>query len=309
MKLSILRKNFIRRLKCFLGKHFPVLATHLLMKRTLGYGLELEHPQTFNQKLQWLKLFVYSNNQRVSDCIDKFKVRDIVKEAGCDYALTKLYGVWDRAEDINWEELPERFVLKCNHGSDYNIICKDKHHFDKTAAIKTINEWMQENYGYENAELIYDTIKHKIICEEYIETEDGLPPKDYKIFCFYGEPKILFVAQDRFEGNTKFDYYDLNWNWIDVRNGHPNAAIHLQKPKFLEEMLNVAKILTKEFPLVRVDFYYEKGKLYFGELTFLHFAGLQRFDPEEYDYKFGALFPIDIKLLKRKRIINTEIHQ
>lgn len=296
-----LKSSCTRNLKRFFGKNFPVFATDFLMKRKLGYGLELENPRTLNQKLQWLKLYVYSNNQRVSDCADKFKVRDIVKEAGYEHILTKLYGAWDCAKDINWDILPEKFVLKCNHGSGYNLICKDKKSFDKTTAVKILDGWMQENYGYENAELIYDLIKHKIICEEFIDTEDGLPPKDYKIFCFYGEPKLLFVAEDRYENNTKFDYFDINWNWINVRNGHPNASVHLKRPDFLEEMLDVAKNLTKEFPLVRIDFYHEHGKLYFGELTFLHYGGVKCFEPEEFDYKFGDLFPIDVKQLKNRK--------
>lgn len=287
-----------RNLKCFLGKNFPLFSTRLFMRRKLGYDLDLENPKSLNQKMQWLKIYVYSNDKRVADRIDKYKVRTIIEESGLGNTLTKLYGVWDKAEDIDWDKLPRKFVLKCNHGSGYNIICKDKSEFDTNKAIKQLNKWMSENYGYENAELIYDYVEHKIICEEFIETEDGLPPKDYKIFCSYGQPKLLFVAQDRYEGNTKFDYYDTDWNWIDVRNGHPNAAKHMEKPDYLDEMLDAASKLSKEFPLVRVDFYHENGRLYFGELTFLHFGGVQCFDPGDYDFKFGSLFPLDIEKLK-----------
>lgn len=291
----------VRSIKCFMGKHFPIFSTRLFMRRKLGYDLDIDNPKTLNQKMQWLKIFVYSNDPSVADRIDKYKVRKIVENAGLGYTLTCLYGVWDRAEDIPWEELPKKFVLKCNHGSGYNIVCTDKDCLNKKLVIKKLNKWMRENYGYENAELIYDYIEHKIICEEYIETKDGLPPKDYKIFCYYGEPKFLFVAQDRYEGNTKFDYYDTDWNWIDVRNGHPNASKHMDKPLFLKEMFDAARKLSNEYPIVRVDFYYENNRLYFGELTFLHFGGITGFVPNEYDYRFGDLFPIDIDALRKKK--------
>lgn len=292
------QSQLVRAAKCLLGKHCPVLATRIFMRRKLNYGLNLNDPKTLNQKMQWLKLNVYSNDQHIADCVDKYKVRAIVENAGLGDILTQLYGVWENAENIDWDKLPNRFVLKCNHGSGYNIICKDKENFNKRQAINQLNKWMSENYGYENAELIYDLVDHKIICEEYIDTEDGLPPKDYKVFCQYGQPKLLFVAQDRYDGNTKFDYYDLNWNWINVRNGHPNAEKRMERPSFLEEMCKAASILSKDFPLVRVDFYHENGKLYFGELTFLHFGGVQCFEPDKYDYIFGEMFPLDIKKLK-----------
>lgn len=295
------QSNFIRLAKCFLGKHFPVFSTRLFMRRKLGYNLDFNNPKTLNQKMQWLKIFVYSKDQSVADRIDKYKVRFIVEEAGLGHTLTRLYGVWNRAEDIDWDSLPKTFAIKCNHGSGYNILCRDKTTFDKKAATKKLNKWMHDNYGYENAELIYDFINHKILCEELIETEDGLPPKDYKIFCYYGEPKLLFVAQDRYEGHTKFDYYDTEWNWIDVRNGHPNAKEHMKRPEFLDEMFDAARKLSKDYPIVRVDFYHESGKLYFGELTFLHFGGVQSFEPGEYDYTFGELFPIDFEKLKKTK--------
>ena len=287
------QSRHVRNLKCFLGKHFPIFSTKLFMRRKLGYDLDMNHPKSLNQKMQWLKIKVYSHDQSVADRIDKYKVRSIIEKAGLGHTLTKLYGVWSNASEIDWDSLPNEFVIKCNHGSGYNIICRDKTHFDTVEATKKLDRWMHENYGYENAELIYDLIEHKIICEELIKTEDGLPPKDYKVFCSYGEPKLLFVAQDRYEGHTKFDYYDTEWNWIDVRNGHPNAAVHMKKPDFADELFDAARILSKDYPIVRVDFYHENGRLYFGELTFLHFGGVQCFEPSSYDFKFGELFPLD----------------
>jgi len=131
----------------------------------------------------------------------------------------------------------------------------------------------------------------KIICEQYIETDDGLPPKDYKIFCSYGKPKFLYIASKRNGMNTKFDYFDLNWNWIAVKNGHENAEAIFTRPPNFDEMLSLASKLSKPFPLVRVHLYNENGEIIFGELTFCHYSGVAAFEPDNYDTKFGSEFP------------------
>ena len=292
---SIIMKTVKKAFSMF-GTVAPETATKILFKKYLGYKLDLNNPQTLNEKLQYLKLRVYAGNTLVTQCADKYAVRKYVEKCGCGNTLVKLLGVWDDANEIDFKCLPEKFAIKCNHGTGSNIICTDKSklNIEKTKAL--LNKWMKEDTGRQRVEMSYSNINRKIIAESYIETTDGKPPKDYKIFCSYGEPKFLFVASDRFNDQTKFDYFTLDWEWIPVKNGHPNAGAHAIKcPKGWNEMIEAAKKLSKPFPLVRVDFYYENGKVIFGELTFLHFGGLTPFDPSEYDLKLGKLIDNDIR--------------
>lgn len=269
----------------------PTLASKIRYKHYLKKRLDLKNPKTLNEKMMFLKLNVYWEKSFVAEMADKFAARSIVDKVGCSEILNKLLGVWDDAREINWDSLPAKFVLKCNHGSGFNIICYDKSTFDFKTATKKLNKWMKCSYGVEKAEQgIYRRIKRKIIAEEFIETKDGLPPKDYKFFCSYGEVKFLFVASDRIDGNTKFDYYYPNWEWIPVRNQHPNAG-PIQKPPMLDKMIEYAKRLSKDLPLIRIDLYNEGTRIIFGEFTFTHFGCLNSFDPDNYDLIFGNCFP------------------
>ena len=273
------------------AKRFPIAATKIKFRLVTGEKLDLKNPRSLNQKMQKLKLYDYNNNAMVTQCCDKYAVREYVKSCGCGEILNELYGQWTLPEQIEWDKLPKKFVLKCNHGSGGNIICKDKEQLDKEKTIQELKTFMAAEYGTTNIELVYDRIPRCVIAEKFIDTADGLPPKDYKIFCSYGEPKLLFVACDRYEGNVKFDFYTPDWEWLPVRNIHPNAG-RIEKPPFIAEMMDYARMLSKPFPIVRVDFYYEDNKVIFGELTFLHYGGMSPFDPPEYDEKFGELFPL-----------------
>lgn len=274
----------------------PTLASRIRYRRYLGKTLNLSNPQTLNEKMMYLKLNVYWNNQDVADSADKYKVHQVVTRKGCPEILNEIYGAWEKAEDIDWDKLPKKFAIKCNHGSGYNIICQDKNHFDIAGASKQLNEWLKERYGVQRAEQgIYQKIKPMIIAEKFIETSDNKPPKDYKFFCSYGEVKLLFVASDRFDGQTKFDYYTPEWEWIPVKNQHPNVG-PVAKPKMLDKMMHYAEVLSEDLPLVRVDLYNEGEQIIFGELTFTHFGCLNSFDPDEYDLIFGQLFPDVTKL-------------
>lgn len=275
----------------------PTLASKIRYKHYLGKPLNLKNPQTLNEKMMYLKLNRYWDQQFVADRADKYAVRKVITEAGCPEILIDLYGAWDRVEDIEWDKLPNKFAIKCNHGSGYNIICKDKTTFDIADAKKKLSQWMSEEYGVERAEQgIYSKIHKKIIAEKFIETADGMPPKDYKFFCSYGEVKFLFVASDRINNQTKFDYYYPDWTWIPVKNQHPNVG-PTEKPKMLEQMIRYAQTLSKDLPLVRVDLYNEGEQIIFGELTFTHFGCLNSFDPDKYDLIFGQCFP-DVTKLK-----------
>lgn len=275
----------------------PTLASKIRYKHYLGKTLNLDSPQTLNEKMMYLKLNRYWDQQFVADRADKYAVRKVITEAGCPEILIDLYGAWDRVEDIEWDKLPSKFAIKCNHGSGYNIICKDKSTFDIEDAKRKLSKWMAEEYGVERAEQgIYSKIHKKIIAEKFIETADGMPPKDYKFFCSYGEVKFLFVASDRINNQTKFDYYYPDWTWIPVKNQHPNVG-PTEKPNMLGEMIRYAQILSKDLPLVRVDLYNEGDQIIFGELTFTHFGCLNSFDPDKYDLIFGQCFP-DVTKIK-----------
>lgn len=276
----------------------PTMASKIRYRYYMKKKLDLKQPQTLNEKMMYLKLTKYWNQRFVADCADKYTVRTYVEDRGCPELLIELYGAWDRVEDINWDSLPNKFAIKCNHGSGYNIVCRDKSVFDIEDAKIRLSKWMKESYGVERAEQgIYSKINRKIIAEKFIETSDGKPPKDYKFFCSYGEVKFLFVASDRIDDQTKFDYYYPDWTWIPVKNQHPNVG-PVEKPKMLDEMMRYASILSKDFPLVRVDLYNEGNQIIFGELTFTHFGCLNSFEPDEYDKVFGQCFP-NVEELKK----------
>ncbi len=269
----------------------PEFASKVRYRYYMGKPLNLNNPQTLNEKMMYLKLRVYWDKKFVADSADKYKVHQVVKKKGCPEILNELYGVWERVEDIDWDMLPQKFVIKCNHGSGYNIICEDKSTFSILEAMEKLRGWLKETYGVERAEQgIYSKIKPRIIAEKFIETTDNKPPKDYKFFCSYGEVKFLFVASDRIGGQTKFDYYWPDWTWIPVKNQHPNVG-PVEKPAMLDKMMEYAKKLSKDLPLIRVDLYNEGEQIIFGELTFTHFGCLNSFDPDEYDLVFGQCFP------------------
>lgn len=275
-------------------------ATKLRHKRFQGYDLNLENPKTLNEKMQWLKLNTYYKNPLVTQCSDKYAVRDYVKSKGLSNILNELYFAVDNVDDIDISNLPDKFVLKSNSGSTGNILVTDKSKFNLEDHKPYLDKLLKDkSYGPRNVEFSYDDIENKIIAEKYIEAESGKQPNDYKIFCSYGEPKFVYTASNRDGDETYYDYYTKDFEWIDVkavRDNNSNGSI--QKPSNWNEMLDIASKLSEDFPLVRVDLYSEFGKTIFGELTFLSASGCDKFDPIEYDWKFGAMFDISDELKK-----------
>ena len=266
----------------------------LLYISRFGRPLNLENPQTFNEKLQWLKL--HDRNPLYTKLVDKAEVKPWVAERiGWEHVVPTL-GVWDSFDEIDFDALPERFVLKCTHDSGGLAICRDRSSFDMAAARRAIEHSLSRNYFWSGREWPYKDVRPRIIAEEYLDSSEGCcgiqeaeaDPDDYKIFCFGGEPKALFVATDRASGDTKFDFFDTEWNHMPFTNGHPNAVNEPKKPDHLEMMLTYARTLSEGIPQVRVDFYEVGGKVYFGEMTFYHWSGMVPFVPEEYDRIFGS---------------------
>ena len=259
-----------------------------LGKVNLGYVMDLDNPKTFNEKLNWYKLN-YKNDLMVK-CVDKVLVDEYVKNKNLGHILTKKYAIWNNPDEIDISTLPDKFVIKTNHDSGGVVICKTKEDFNRKK-MKFIEKHFKKDSCGVYLEAPYKLVEKKIFAEEFIETDDGHAPNDYKIFCFNGEPKFLFVGTER-DIDVKFDFFDTKWNWLDLRQGHENSKNRPVKPNNFEEMLEIAKVLSKDFPHVRVDLYNENGKIRFGELTFYHFAALTPFDPIEFDYKFGEYFDI-----------------
>lgn len=251
-----------------------------------GKKLDFKKPMTFNEKLQWLKL--YDRNPEYTQLVDKLEVRKYIeKTIGKEY-LIPLLGEWDKFEDIDFNLLPDQFVLKCTHDSGGLIVCENKGALNLKRAKKKINRSLKRNFYYHGREWPYKNVKPRIICEKFMVDESGIELKDYKIFCFLGEPKIIQVDYNRFEGHKR-NLYDVDWNYVSSSIKHPTDPARLiEKPEKLEEMLQLARMLSKEYYHVRVDFYSIKDKIYFGEMTFYHGSGYEKFEPEEFGYKMGS---------------------
>lgn len=298
MKRPRLIQDTFNKIRYMAFKIWPEATFKLEFKRHAGYKLNLKNPRTFNEKLQWLKLHWY--DPKATICADKYSVRQFVEGKGLGHLLNDLYGVYDNVEDIDLDELPNEFVMKVTHGCGQNLICNDKSKLNWNFEKKKFEQWLKTSHYFNSLEWVYRDIQPRIIVEKLIKTADGKPPKDYKIFCFNGEPKCLFVATDRGEQTTKFDFYDLDWNYIPVKNHYPNSGELLPRPAKLEDMIEYSKIISKEFPHVRVDFYFENGKVIFGECTFFHFSGNEPFEPIAFDYEMGSYLELPKSKLYNK---------
>ena len=252
-----------------------------------GYTLNLDNPKTFNEKLQWLKL--YYHNPLMTKCADKVAVREYIDEKiGSEYLIPCL-GVWDNPDDIDFDKLPSRFVLKVNWGSGQNIIVQDKSKLDIMATRQLLSQWMhrEHNHYFAFFEWPYKNIKPKIIAEQYIEQKDG-KLLDYKFFCFDGVPKYCQVDVDRYTNHTRC-FYDMEYNKQEFTTLYPYYRGDIVKPKNFEEMKKIVATLSQGFPHVRVDLFAIDDKIYVGEMTFFHGAGHENFEPIEWDRKLGDL--------------------
>lgn len=252
----------------------------------MGKKINLRKPKTFCEKENWLKL--YDRRPEYTMMADKYAVREYISnKIGKEY-LVPLLGVWDRAEDIDFDKLPSKFVLKCNHNSDV-IICTDKQSLNIEEARRKLSIQLKQDYYIRKREWPYKNISRKIICEKYMENTNGDKLVDYKIFCFNGTPKFTMVNSNRFgEGLVNVDMYDMEWKHLDMQDGHyPMKGDIFGKPECFDEMVRLAKILSEGIPFIRVDFNYWDKKIYFGELTFFHSAGLESFQPKKWDFVLG----------------------
>ncbi len=248
---------------------------------------DLIEPQTMNEKLQWLKL----NNRRpeYTMMVDKYLVRDFIKEKIGEEYLVPLLGIWDSPEDIDFDTLPDRFVLKCNHNSGLGMcICRDKSKLDYAKVRKELAKGLAQDYYLSGREWPYKNVPRKIIAEQYMEDEATKELRDYKFYCFNGVPKLIMINSGRGTGKTTADYYDMERNYLDFTWGYPHSNNEHIMPENFELMKQLAAVLSADIPHVRVDFYEANGKVYFGELTFFDGSGFDIIAPRSWDIQIGS---------------------
>lgn len=251
----------------------PTIASKIMYKRAFGKKINLDNPATLSEKLTWLKLNTYYNNPLVTMCADKYMVREYVAKCNLGEILNELIAAWDSVDEIEWESLPDKFVIKCNHGAGYNIICDNKKNFNVEEAKLKLQEWMKEDYWKMFAEVNYKYIKKKIICEKYLDTNQGFVPCDYKIYCFNGEPKAILVMMDR-DKEIRSVFMSPEWKFISAASKYKSIDVLPEMPYSLNKMVEAATKLSSPFPFVRVDFYQYKDRAIFGEMTFTPAGGL-----------------------------------
>lgn len=279
------------KLKRLVKKMTNILPDGLFLRmeyfRNFGRFPDLKHPKTYNEKLQWLKL--HDRRPEYTRMVDKYEAKLYVAEKiGEEYIIPTL-GVWDSFDQIDFDSLPDQFVLKCTHDSGGLVVCRDKSRLDMAAARKRITNSLKRNYYWHGREWPYKNVKPRIIAEQYMEDTQTQELRDYKFFCFDGEVKVMFIVTDRQSAvkGTCLDFFDTQFNHLPIRKGRPNADMLPKKPECFEEMKMLATKLAEGIPHLRVDFYEVDGKAFFGELTFFSGGGIGAFEPEEWDHTFG----------------------
>lgn len=254
-------------------------------KRRVGYELNIVNPTTFNEKLQWLK--VNDRNPEYTRMVDKHEFKLYVEEVlGKGYTIPTL-GLYDTVDEIEWDKLPEKFVLKCTHDSGSIVICKDKKQFDIDAAVKKLESGLKGNYYWASREWPYRNVKPRVIAEEYMEDARG-EIIDYKFLCYRGTCKYVFTCTERFaEKGLKVTFFDREWNKLSIKRHYPISEQNIEKPTNYDQMLELAESFSEKIPFVRIDFYEINGRLYVGEFTFYPGGGMEEFDNYEDDVLLG----------------------
>lgn len=263
-----------------------------MFKVRTGRTLNLNNPKTFNEKLQWLKL--HDRDNRYTVMVDKLKAKDYVSNIIGEKYVIPTIGVWSSTDEIDWDKLPNKFVMKCTHDSGGLVICTDKDKLDKEKAIEKLDRCLKSDYYKRHREWPYKNVEHKIIAEQYM-TDNNTTSQltDYKVYTFDGKAKIIMINTDR-GLNTKADYFDTNFEWLDFKWGYPHSTIKPKRPKCFEQMIEFAEKLAIGTYELRVDFYEVNGQIYFGEMTFFDGSGFDKIDPIEWDYKIGSWVKLPI---------------
>ncbi len=296
-KLKEILKNPVYYLIKLIGKCLPdnlscnKFYLKILYRNKFKNKLDIEDPKTFNEKIQWLKL--YDRNPEYTKMVDKYEVKKYVKNLiGEEYIIDTL-GIYDTFDDIDFSKLPDKFVLKCTHDSGGVVVCKDKETIDVKKCRKKFKKLLRRNYFYNGREFPYKNVKPRIIVEPFMSDGINEDLLDYKFMCFNGKVKCSFVCSERrSEKGLAVDFFDNNWNHLPFERHYRNLGKEIKKPDNLEKMIALAEKLSKGTSFVRVDFYDINGNIYFGEMTFYPGSGLEEFNPEDWDYKLGELITI-----------------
>lgn len=261
----------------------------MLYYKTFGKSINWNNPKTFNEKLQWLKL--YNRNPEYTIMVDKIKAKDWVAERIGEEHIIPTLGVWNTPDEIDFDSLPNQFVLKCNHNSGIGMyICKDKSKMDVEAVKKELWKGLKHNFYLQGREWPYKDIPRKILAEKYITPDMGHSDLlDFKFYCFDGIPKLIMVAGGRDSGDKRFAYYDTEWNPIDIQWGAPKPDKNYKKPEQLQHMLEIASCLAKKLPHVRIDLYCIDNNILFGEITMFDASGFETISPYDFDIYLGNL--------------------
>lgn len=262
-----------------------------------GKKLNLEDPKTYNEKMQWLKLNYRKNI--FTSMVDKYEVKKYVADRIGEKYVIPCYGVWDKPEDIDWNALPNQFVLKCTHDSGSVILCRDKSSFDKEAAIKKLNDALKMEYFYRNREWPYKNVKRRVIAEKLIENLGSKDSIEYKVTCCGGKVKFVTVcggiAHAAFELRSNDHYVPDTWEKLDWYTAYKPSGKTIERPPFADELVELCEKLSADIPYLRVDWYYQDGQLLFGEMTFYTWGGFCYFVPEKWDRIIGDMIPIPEK--------------
>ena len=257
--------------------------------------MDIDNPTTFNEKLQWLKL--HDRKPEYTQMVDKYEAKKYVAEKIGEQYIIPTLGVWDKFDEIDFDSLPNQFVLKCTHDSGGLVVCRDKSKLDFDLVKKKISKSLKQNYFWRGREWPYKNVKPRIIAEKYMEDGENECLTDYKFFCFGGEPKFMYRSMDKAK-DPRTDFFDMDYNRLNMRMRDPNSDIIQQKPENFEKMKELSRILSVGIPHLRVDFYEIGGKIYFGELTFYHCGGFAKVYPEEWMNILGdwITLPINIEI-------------
>lgn len=284
INLRYIAYSFMSHTSRFWGDSFYLRAVYRIC---FGRKLNLDNPQTFNEKLQWLKL--YNRKSIMTTMVDKIEAKKYVADVIGEEYIIPTISIFETVEEIDWDKLPNQFVLKCTHDSGGVVVCKDKNKLNIAEASAKLKKALNQTYYFSKREWPYKNVKPRIICEKYL-SNNGEDLDDYKVFNFNNGPQIILVCKDRFKNNgLTEDFFTDKWEHLDIaRLEHPNSNNCIKKPDNLEKILELSSLLSKGYPFLRTDFYSVDGKIYFGELTFFPSSGFNGFNPNEWDEKLGS---------------------
>lgn len=292
--MSKLKYKIKKYSKRFVSKHDNKKYSEDLYENAFGKKIDWDNPTEFNEKLMYLKVFKYNSNQMVWNCVDKYQARLYALSRGINEKhLPELVGVYKRAKDIKESDLPNKFVIRCTHGYDYSIVCEDKSTFDLKNAKRNLNRWQRTKFGYDTGELHYTHTVPKIIVEKFVPEPKNEP--DYKLYCFYGKPQVILECTER-EDKVKLNFYDLKWNELDLVKDEYRGRKKAKPPRYLHDMVGIAKKLSHEFPFVRIDFYEAKDHVMLGDMVFTPSACLAPYYTEEGSKYLSDL--LDLRVIK-----------